>query len=114
MLDMAIHQILPASAAYAKELCETAAGKKALGVPCRSELDLISKLSQTQDALYARMEQLETELKNIPADAREAAEYCRKVIIASMDEIRSQADRLETLTAKKYWPFPTYSDMLFY
>ena len=114
MLDMAIHQILPASVAYAKELCDTAAGKKALGIPCRSELDLIAKLSETQDALYARLEQLKMELNAIPSDAKEAAEYCRNVVIASMDAIRSHADRLEELTAKKYWPFPTYSDMLFY
>ena len=47
-------------------------------------------------------------------DAKAAAEYCRNVVIASMDDIRRSADRLEELTAKKYWPFPTYSDMLFY
>ena len=54
------------------------------------------------------------ELTGIPADAKTAAEYCRQVIVPSMDAIRSHADRLEELTAKKYWPFPTYSDMLFY
>ena len=114
MLDMAIHQILPAASAYAKDLCDAAAAKKGLGVPCHSELDLISKLSETQDALYARLCQLTGELKAIPKDAKVAAEYCRNVVIASMDDIRRSADRLEELTAKKYWPFPTYSDMLFY
>ena len=114
MVDMAMHQILPAAAAYSGELCQTAAGKKALGVSCRSELDLISKLSESQDALYDRIQQLIRELTGIPADAKTAAEYCRQVIVPSMDAIRSHADRLEELTAKKYWPFPTYSDMLFY
>ena len=114
MVDMAMHQILPAAAAYSGELCQTAAGKKALGVSCRSELDLISKLSESQDALYDRIQQLVRELTGIPADAKTAAEYCRQVIVPSMDAIRSHADRLEELTAKKYWPFPTYSDMLFY
>ena len=113
MVDMAMHQILPAAAAYAGELCQTAAGKKALGVSCRSELDLISKLSESQDALYDRIQQLIRELTGIPADAKTAAEYCRQVIIPSMDAIRSHADRLEELTAKKYWPFPTYGDLLF-
>ena len=89
------------------------AGKKALGVSCRSELDLISKLSESQDALYDRIQQLIRELTGIPADAKTAAEYCRQVIIPSMDAIRSHADRLEELTAKKYWPFPTYGDLLF-
>ena len=26
----------------------------------------------------------------------------------------ADADRLETLTDKSYWPYPTYSDLLFY
>ena len=50
----------------------------------------------------------------IPAEPAEAARYCRNVVIASMDAIRASADRLEELTAKAYWPFPTYSDLLFY
>ena len=114
MLDMATHQILPAASAYARELCDAAAAKKAMGAPCRSELDLIEQLSRNQDALYARLQQLTQELTAIPADPKEAAQYCRHVVIASMDAIRASADQLEELTAKKYWPFPTYSDLLFY
>ena len=114
MLDMAIHQILPAASAYTKELCDAAAAKQAMGVPCCSERDLIVRLAQTQDDMYSRIQQLTDELKTIPADAKEAAQYCRQVVIASMNALRASADRLEELTAKKYWPFPTYSDLLFY
>ena len=114
MVDMAIHQILPAASAYTRSLCDTAAAKKAMGASCRSELDLIAKLSENQDALYDRVEQLKGELTAIPAEPEEAARYCRNVIIASMNAIRTSADRLEELTAKSYWPFPTYSDLLFY
>ena len=114
MVDMATRQILPSVCAYTKSLCDAAAAKKALGVPCASELDLIEKLSESQDALYQRLEQLKGELTAIPTEPTEAAEYCRNVIIDSMNAIRSSADRLEELTAKNYWPFPTYSDMLFY
>ena len=114
MVDMAIHQILPAASAYAKSLCQTAAAKKEMGASCRSELALIGELSGHQDALYDRVEQLKRELTAIPADPAQAAAYCRNVVIASMNAIRSSADRLEELTAKSYWPFPTYSDLLFY
>jgi len=31
-----------------------------------------------------------------------------------MDEVRAPADKLEGLVGKKFWPFPTYSDILFY
>ena len=30
-----------------------------------------------------------------------------------MQELRATADELETLVGSKYWPFPTYSDLLF-
>lgn len=114
MVDMAVHQILPAASAYTKALCDAAAAKKELGVSCHSEMDLITRLSENQDALYQRVEQLKQELTAIPAEPAEAARYCRNVVIASMDAIRASADRLEELTAKAYWPFPTYSDLLFY
>ena len=114
MLDMAIHQILPASSAYTRELCDTAAAKQAMGLPCRSERDLVVRLAQVQDEMYARVQQLTDQLKTIPGDAKEAAAFCRHSIIATMDALRASADRLEELTAKKYWPFPTYADLLFY
>ena len=40
--------------------------------------------------------------------------YYHDVIVAGMDVIRTDADTLEQLTDKKYWPYPTYSDLLFY
>ncbi len=114
MLDMAIHQILPAACAYAKDLCDTVAAKKAAQASCRSEQALLGRLSAAQDDLYDRVEQLKKELDSMPSEPQEAACYCRKVVIASMNAIRASADTLEELTAKRYWPYPTYSDLLFY
>jgi glutamine synthetase len=31
-----------------------------------------------------------------------------------MEQIRNYCDQLERLVAKKYWPFPTYADILFF
>ena len=31
-----------------------------------------------------------------------------------MNTLRTAADALETLTDKSYWPYPTYSDLLYY
>ena len=36
------------------------------------------------------------------------------MIVADMQTIRDDADVLEELTDKTYWPYPTYSDLLFY
>ena len=35
-------------------------------------------------------------------------------VIPVMQELRKHADYLEQLTDKSYWPYPTYSDLLFY
>ena len=31
-----------------------------------------------------------------------------------MERMRQDADLLEQLTDKSYWPYPTYADLLFY
>ena len=37
----------------------------------------------------------------------------RDVVLSKMGELRVACDEAETMTAKKYWPFPTYGDLLF-
>ena len=37
----------------------------------------------------------------------------RDVVLVKMGELRLACDEAETTTAKKYWPFPTYGDLLF-
>ena len=41
------------------------------------------------------------------------AEMVRDEILPKMNLLRVPADEAETLTAEKYWPFPTYGDLLF-
>ena len=53
-------------------------------------------------------------LKLSDAESTEAESYMiRDVILGRMGELRVACDEAETLTAKKYWPFPTYGDLLF-
>lgn len=113
-LDMALRLILPAVMNYTHTLCDAAASKNALGVTCKAELSLIEKLSTGSDALYARCEDLKLALSQVPASSEDAAVYYHDVILKDMNNIRTEADRLEQLTEKSYWPFPTYSDLLFY
>ena len=37
----------------------------------------------------------------------------RDDVLVKMSELRLPCDEAETITAKKYWPFPTYGDLLF-
>ena len=46
-------------------------------------------------------------------DISAQAELIRDEVLPKMSLLRAPADEAETLTAKKYWPFPTYGDLLF-
>ena len=113
-VDMALHQILPAAMAYTKSLCDGALVKKQLGVASKAEADLISQLSSATDIAYDYVQQLKESLKNIPVNTEKAVAYYHDTVVSLMEKLRVQADILEALTDKKYWPYPTYSDLLYY
>ena len=113
-LDMAIRQIIPAVSKYSGELSSRVSNKRSIGVSCVAEADLLQKLSDGIDALYAACEKLRCNLAMIPADGNAAMEYYSTIISADMNAVRTEADALEPLTDKASWPFPTYSDILFY
>ena len=114
MVDMALHQILPASLGYSARLAESAASKKSMGAACKAESALVAKLSDTCDSLYEKVEKLSAALNQIPRNSEDAANYYHDVINADMTSLRADADLLEQLTDKSCWPYPTYSDLLFY
>ncbi|MBQ2311625.1 MAG: hypothetical protein II185_03630, partial [Firmicutes bacterium] len=46
-------------------------------------------------------------------DIIEESEMVRDTLLPVMSELRVPCDKAELLTAKSYWPFPTYEDLLF-
>ena len=114
MVDMAMHQIMPAAIRYTKDLCDAMNAKKSCGASCHAESVLIRYLSTNTDALYDAIDTLRHALEAIPKEAVDAAKYNYDTIVPGMNAIRSAADMLEILTDKSYWPYPTYSDLLFY
>ena len=114
MIDMVRQQILPAVNRYSTQLSANALQNKQLGINSTADISLLSRLMQHADALYQSCETMAAHLKAIPEDSEAAALYCRKIILADMDTVRLEADTLEQLTDKSMWPFPTYSDLLFY
>ena len=114
MVDMAMHQILPAAMRYSSELTESALRKQNAGIHATTEKALAERLSGHIDALYEKCEELNKDLVTVPTDRQEKANYFHNVITKDMELLRAEADALESLTDKRYWPFPTYSDLLFY
>lgn len=114
MVDMAQHQILPAALHYTHALCDTVNAKGRIGAACKAESAMIADLSTHTDALYDAIYDLKKALTCVPKDPAGAARYYHDTITAGMTSLRTEADILETLTDKAYWPYPTYSDLLFY
>lgn len=113
-IDMVLHQILPAALAYSKSLCEGMLSKQALGISSAAEAALVKQLSTATDALFNSCEQLQSNLKSVPEGGEAAVAYYHDVIVADMQQLRNAADLLEKITDKTFWPYPTYSDLLFY
>ena len=113
-IDMVQQQILPAAAKYTAFLCNTILSKESVGASCQAERSLVTKLSAATDSLYAGCEKMKEHLSNIPSDSADASKYYCTTIVSDMNAIRRDADILEQLTDKSYWPYPTYSDLLFY
>ena len=114
MVDMIRHDILPAASAFAGDLCERIRHKNACAMPCRYETTTAAEVCQLTDELQMVCERLSEHAARRPAEPWAAMHYCRDVLVADMDEARKLADRLEVITDAKYWPFPTYSEMLYY
>ena len=117
MIDMAKTEIAPAVSAYALELANTVAAKKAVdaSISCNYEAGLVRKLARLEDEIAVKVDDLEEAVMQLQdAGSIEAESYkIRDVILGKMGELRVACDEAETMTAKKYWPFPTYGDLLF-
>ena len=113
--DMVLRGILPAVNRYTADLTQAILHKRELVVPCRVEEDLLQKLSALTGSLYDTMAAINEAMDKAP-DAEggiDAARYYREEIVRRMEEARQSIDQLESLTAAKYWPYPTYADILF-
>ena len=117
MVDMAKKEILPAVEAYTADLAKAVAAKTAAveGLGCEYEKSLIKKLSCLTDRIAAAADDLEGALVKLKTvdDVTETANADRDEILPKMGVLRAVADEAETLTAEKYWPFPTYGELLF-
>ena len=113
-IDMLGKLILPAVLEYSGKLAENVAVKKSIGVNAPAETAMVQTLTDKAAALADKKAALETVLANVPADTEAAAHYYHDSVIAAMDDARAIADELEMMVGKKYWPFPTYGDLLFY
>lgn len=115
MAEMAKQDIYPAVNAYVTELCSTVVSKREVcaSLPCTYDKDLIEKLATMNDAMMAAVGKLESDLALIPEGEGPASQHMAHVIVPDMDAVRRIADGMEKLCASDYWPYPSYTDMLY-
>ena len=140
MIDMAYKEILPAVSAYVKDLTEIAMRQQSLGMMvcdgadglagadvdsgesgCTKsfgsfEASLAAELTRLQARTYKALRKLEevTAKAHALSNITEKGAACRDEVLPAMAALRKEADAMERLTAEKYWPYPTYTKLLFY
>ena len=117
MIEMGKKDIYPAVNEYILELCKVIKSKKAVSdaVDTSAEEAIVAKLSADNAAMYGKICELEQLLVDVKGckTAEKTAKFFADKVIPVMQEMRAYADEMEINTAKKYWPFPTYGDILF-
>lgn len=118
MIDMAKRDILPKASDFVKKLSDTVISKTTAmgGIDCTYESSIINELSSLVNKAFGRAEELECLLNNAKESsecAQKVAERYKDAVIPKMEELRALVDRMEILTDRSYWPYPTYADLLF-
>lgn len=118
MLDMLHKDILPSVYEYTKMLADTAKAKKDIGMNISedSEVALTEKISRLTRILCKKTDSLGKALISAGDESdstAKTAEFYKESVLSEMQELRAAADELETLVGAKYWPFPTYGEILY-
>ncbi|MBE6944543.1 MAG: glutamine synthetase type III [Ruminococcaceae bacterium] len=114
MISIIRSQILPAVGRYCGRICSQLREKQALSLPCQWEERLSARLSALSDKLDGECIQLEQLLSEVPEHPKAKAFYYRLKVLPAMEVARGTIDHLEAITEKSSWPFPAYSDLLFF
>lgn len=107
MISMARRYIYGSVVEYLNTLntaAKTVASAKKLVYKITKHLDMLSKNTEILSNALAKVEACD--------DINTAAALYRDEILPKMAAVRFDADELDKIVDKKYWPFPTYGDLL--
>ena len=113
MLEMAISEIIPASCEYAGKVASSVNSISAAGVDPKFQINQLNELNSLIQCASEMTDGLIGALEIKKDDNLEEAQYVRDVLIPAMEELRKTCDRLEENVRKRYWPFPTYTEILY-
>jgi glutamine synthetase len=112
VVSLAKTVIYPAALEYLSDLTGTLSQLKAFSL--ESDKAILKSVSELSDKLLATVAKLVSATEKEHFDTIEAhLSHCAHVIRPLMDEVRTYADALEGELGDKYWPLPTYQELLF-
>ncbi len=114
-LDLAKQAIMPACLEYQKVIVELLASKLACELPSRVEKALADKIGTLCETLFDNIAALEDviEQSKLLTDTLETARFFLDDVIPAMNAVRDVADELELTVSTKYWPLPSYGEILY-
>ncbi len=115
-LKMARNEIYPAALSYLNQLSQTALRTKELAIHNDYLIDDIQLLSDMLSQMKNQMTILESHVERAQkktGDILEIAKIWRDDVLTTMNELRRVVDEIENHVDEKYWPMPTYMDLLF-
>jgi len=116
MVSLARSAIIPAVVANQNKLAKLLMRKKEIneGFDTTLESQLLGKLSKLGVTLLKTLETLGQAIANSEAleDVFEQGCFTRDNIVPAMAALRQVVDELETIVAQKYWPLPSYAQIL--
>ena len=117
MLDMANHSIIPTAMEYATTVAASINAVTAVSgkLDVSTQKDLLEDLCGKLASMSSNTKALEKALEKAQgiSDVSQQAAAFRADVYTKMNELRASGDALEKIIAAKYWPLPTYREMLF-
>ena len=116
---MAEKEFLPAGLEYAKFLIEGAKGAKDVGIDTIFEMeckkaDDLSKILADINNKIAELKDALNQAHNVAyGHTLERATVYRDKVNVAMYNLRQAVDTMEAILPRKYYPMPTYVDLLF-
>ncbi|MBQ9413569.1 MAG: glutamine synthetase III [Clostridia bacterium] len=117
LIGMIHKDILPAAGSYAKELADTINAIRAAAptADVAGEEAHLLTLTDHITSLYKKLAVLENSLPqtNSLESVEALAMYYKDHVLTAMEDLRTTVDATELIVDRRFWPYPTYGDLLF-
>ena len=116
LIEMMRRDVIPAISGFVSFLCRSIASRKIIPeLDTGVEEELAKKLTLLNSQITAQVTALENAVDEAAQkrDLLENAKFYRETILQIMNNIRRCSDEAETLTSRSFWPYPSYSELLF-